>query len=62
MSSDSANGNGDWISPAVLTGKTKVIVYPADAAPLFMAGEYLDVHSTCTPGERVLVAVWHTAL
>jgi hypothetical protein len=52
--------NGDVIAGASFSGQNNPpIVYPADAAPLFIAGEYLDVH----PNTREIsawVTIWYT--
>jgi hypothetical protein len=51
--------NGDWVTPPALPGHTIKIVYPPDASPLFTAGEYFDVHSSCSSGADALVAIWY---
>lgn len=49
--------NGDWVSSAVLSGHSMVFSYPADAAPLFTAGEYFDAHtSSCNGGLNALIS------
>ncbi len=46
--------NGDWVSPMVVGTGHAEISFDADAAPLFIAGEYLDLHAACAPAAR-----WH---
>lgn len=55
-----SGSNGDWVTPPTLSNSTASIVYPADAAPLFTVGDYLDVHVlSCSYGENALVSVWY---
>lgn len=53
--------NGDWITPPAIAGRdTVTIVYPADTAPKFTAGEYFDVHTgSCSGGEWGFVTIWY---
>jgi hypothetical protein len=46
--------NGDWVSPMVVGTGQAEISFGADAAPLFTAGEYFDLHASCAPAGR-----WH---
>lgn len=46
--------NGDWVSPVVVGTGHAEISFDADAAPLFTAGEYFDLHASCVPAGR-----WH---
>jgi hypothetical protein len=46
--------NGDWVSPVVVGTGHAEISFDADAAPLFTAGEYFDLHASCAPAGR-----WH---
>jgi len=46
--------NGDWVSPVVVGTGHAEISFDADAAPLFTAGEYFDLHASCAPPGR-----WH---
>ncbi len=46
--------NGDWLSPMIVGSGQAEISFDADAAPLFTAGEYFDLHATCAPAGR-----WH---
>lgn len=46
--------NGDWVSPMVVGTGHAEISFDADAAPLFTAGEYFDLHASCAPPGR-----WH---
>lgn len=49
--------NGDWITSPVFENETRVMPFSADAAPLFTAGEYFDVHGDCD-GSTAILAVW----
>jgi hypothetical protein len=52
--------NGDQISPLMVGRGTQTISYPEDAAPLFTAGEYFDLHSRCMAGEHwTTVQIWY---
>ena len=56
-----SGANGDWITGASTIGDpAQSIVFPSDAAPLFMAGasplEYFDVHTSSCDGS-ISVAV-----
>jgi hypothetical protein len=46
--------NGDWVSPMVVGNGHAEMSFDADAAPLFTAGEYFDLHAGCAPAGR-----WH---
>ena len=46
--------NGDWVSPMVVGTGHAEISFDADAAPLFAAGEYFDLHASCAATGR-----WH---
>jgi hypothetical protein len=46
--------NGDWVSPMIVGTGNAQISFDADAAPLFSAGEYFDLHASCAPAGR-----WH---
>ncbi len=46
--------NGDWVSPLVVGTGHAEISFDADAAPLFTAGEYFDLHASCASAGR-----WH---
>lgn len=50
--------NGDWITKPAITGHDSLMDYDIDAAPLFTAGEFLDVHISFCDGVSGLVAVW----
>ena len=54
-----SGSNGDWVSGAVIGGHDSIITYDQDAAPLFTAGEYFDVHASCGSGQWVFVAFWY---
>ena len=46
--------NGDWVSPMVVGTSPTEISFDPDAAPLFTAGAYFDLHATCAPA-----GCWH---
>lgn len=46
--------NGDWVSPMLAGSGHAEISFDVDAAPLFTAGEYFDLHASCSPA-----AWWH---
>ena len=46
--------NGDWVSPMVVGTGHAEISFDADAAPLFTAGEFFDLHASCAAAGR-----WH---
>lgn len=46
--------NGDWVSPPIVGTGHAEMSFDADAAPLFTAGEYFDLHTSCAPAGR-----WH---
>ena len=46
--------NGDWVSPLIVGTGHAELSFDADAAPLFTAGEYFDLHASCAPTGR-----WH---
>ena len=50
--------NGDWTTGAVPPGQNKKINFPADAAPLYTAGEYFDAHVSACDGISILVSFW----
>lgn len=52
--------NGDHISPWMVGPGTQMIAYPEDAAPLFTAGEYFDLHSRCMSGIHwATMQIWY---
>lgn len=52
--------NGDWITPPVLGGESRLVQYPEDACPLFtLETDYLDVHVDNLPNICAMVAIWY---
>jgi hypothetical protein len=52
--------NGDHVSPWLMGPGTQMITYPEDAAPLFTAGEYFDLHARCISGNHwATMQIWY---